>query len=175
MVRRVEPHVRVGAGIEAALAKRRQLLVELGADPAHLALADAAAADGRHQGVDLACAHPEHVRLLNHRQQGAVDASAWFQQRREEGPGAQLGNLQLEPAHTGIQQPAPVAVAVRGSLGVALVRVSANHRAGFKLDEPLQPMLENQLQLIAVSHGEVVEEVLMRHPGVGHSWISLEA
>jgi hypothetical protein len=31
-----------------------------------------------------------------------------------------------------------------------------------------------QLQLIAVSHGELVEQVLMRHPGMGHSWVSLK-
>jgi hypothetical protein len=51
----------------------------------------------------------------------------------------------------------------------------ADHRADFEFDEPLQAMLEDRFQLITVSHGEVVEQVLTRHPGVGHSWISLEA
>jgi hypothetical protein len=58
-----------------------------------------------------------------------------------------------------------VAVTVRGSIGAALVRAGADHRARFELDEPVEAVLEDRLELIAVSHGEVVEQVLMRHPG----------
>src|SRR5207249_4191457 len=33
---------------------------------------------------------------------------------------------------------------------------------------------EDQLELIAIRHGELVEQVLIRHPGMGHSWVSLK-
>ena len=35
-------------------------------------------------------------------------------------------------------------------------------------------MLEDQAQLVPVGRGQLVEEFLVCHPGVGHSWISLK-
>ena len=57
VVRRVEPHYGY-APSSRPRSERSQLLVELTADPAHLALADTAAAHGRHQCVDLAVLTP---------------------------------------------------------------------------------------------------------------------
>jgi hypothetical protein len=91
----VEPDIRVGL-VERTVAELGQLLVELRADAAHFTAADAAATQGGHEVVHLAGADAEHVCLLDHRQQRPVDAPPWFEERREEAPRAQLGNLQLE-------------------------------------------------------------------------------
>ena len=44
----------------------------------------------------------------------------------------------------------------------------ADHRGGLQLDEVLQSVLEDLSQLVDVGGPELVEQVLMRHPGVGH-------
>jgi hypothetical protein len=44
----------------------------------------------------------------------------------------------------------------------------ADHRRGLQLDEVLQGVLEDLPHLIDVGGPELVEQVLMRHPGVGH-------
>jgi hypothetical protein len=38
----------------------------------------------------------------------------------------------------------------------------------------LDARLEDQPQLVEIGGGELVEEVAVCHPGVGHSWISLK-
>jgi len=117
---------------------------------------------------------PLDVRLLDHRQQGPVDAPAGLQQGREEAAHPQLGDLELETAHPGVQRLGAVAVAVGGPIGGALVRVGADHRAGLDLDQALNAVLEDQPQLVAIGEGQLVEEFLVCHPGAGHSWISLK-
>ncbi len=113
LVRRIEPDVRIRL-IERSLTELGELLVEEGADPAHLAATDAAATQGGHEVIDLAGADPEHIGLLDHRQQRSVDASPRLEQGRKEAAGAQLRDLQLEASRAGVEDPLPVAVAVRG-------------------------------------------------------------
>jgi hypothetical protein len=65
--------------------ERGDFLVEVSADPADLALADArVGAQGLDQVVDLAGAHAVQVGLHDHREQRLVDPATPLQQRREE-------------------------------------------------------------------------------------------
>jgi len=75
----VEPHVRIGL-IERPLTELGELLVEQGADPAHLAATDAAATQRGHEVIDLARADAEYVGLLDHGEQGSIDAPSRLEQ-----------------------------------------------------------------------------------------------
>jgi hypothetical protein len=87
--------------------------VELGADPAHLALADPGVdAQGGDEVVDLARADAVDVGLHDHRPEGPVDPPPRLQQRREERAGAELGDAQLDVAGLGREEPTPSAVPV---------------------------------------------------------------
>ena len=88
--------------------ERLHLTVELAADPAHLALGDARRhAQRRDQVVDLASRHPMDVGLDDHCEQRPVDAPPPFQDGREEASRAQLGDLEIDVAGLGRQQPIP--------------------------------------------------------------------
>jgi len=163
----VEPDVRIRL-IERAVAELGELLVEEGADPAHLAAADAAATQGSHEVIDLARADAEHVSLLDHRQERSVDASPWLEQGREEAARAQLGDLQLEASRAGVEDPLPVAVAVRGACRRSLVRAGADLRGRLSFDQPLHGVFENAPEHVRVSALQLIEQRLVRHPVLGH-------
>ena len=92
-----------------------------------------------HDGViDLARADPVDVGLHDDRPEGPVDAAAWLQQRREEGAVGHLGDVQLDVAGLGREQPAAAAVAAGRALLAALVSPCTDHLLGFELDEPLK-------------------------------------
>ena len=96
-----------------------QLAVQVGADAADLALADAAVStQGADQVVDLAGADPVQIGVHHHREQGLVDPAATLQQAGEERPGGQLGNPQLQIPCRGRRQPRPVPVALGQPLWV---------------------------------------------------------
>jgi len=156
LVRRVEPDVWVGL-VQRAVTELSELLVEQRADAAHLAAADAAATQRRHEVIDLACADGTHVCLLDHRKKGSVDAPTRFEQRREEAARAQLGDLQLEPARPGVEDPLSMAIAVRGAGRCALMRLGTDVGRCLSLDEPLHGVLENAPEQVGVGAVEVVE------------------
>ena len=83
-------HEHIGEALpgQRAVLDGADLAVQVGADPADLALADAAVGPERpDQVVDLAGAHPMQVGLHDDGEQGLVDPAAPFQQRGEERPG----------------------------------------------------------------------------------------
>ncbi len=76
-VRGVAKHVRELDMAERPAPERVEVGVELRADPRHLALGDPRLKAQRpDQVVDLAGAHPVHVGLHHHREQGPVDPAA---------------------------------------------------------------------------------------------------
>lgn len=69
--------------------------------------------------------------------QRLVDAAAGLQQRREEAPVGQLGDLQLDVAGLSRQRPSPMTVSfIRSGLG-AFVAGSADVVGRFELDQLL--------------------------------------
>ena len=112
----VQEHVGKLDVVQVPVAERRQFLVELGADAAHLGLGDPALhPERRHEIIDLAGRHAVHVGLHDHGEEGPVDAPTALEQRREERPLAELRDLELEIASLGGQRPGPVPVSLGGS------------------------------------------------------------
>jgi hypothetical protein len=137
-VGRIDEHIGEALTGQGSVPEGANLGVQVGADPADLTLADAAVGTERpHQIVDLAGAHPMQIRLHHHGEQRLVDPAAPLQQRREERPGPQLGDPQLQiPSGRG-QQARAVAVALGQPLRRPLVWSSADHGGELGLDEGL--------------------------------------
>ncbi len=165
--------------VEGPVAEGVEVPVELCADAGHLGAADPRGdPEGGDEVVDLPRRDAVDVGLHHHREQGPVDASAPLQQRREERPGPQLGDLQLEvPCGSG-QQARPVPVALVGASLGPLVRAGADHRCGFGFDQlvedPLQARADRVGHLPGSERGEQFGQVriveghrrgLLREPG----------
>jgi hypothetical protein len=83
-----------------------------------------------------------HVGLHHHREQRPVNAPAPLQQRREERPLTELGDLELDITGWSRQQARPMTVAlVRARLG-SLMRLGTDERGRFRLDQLLQDPLQ---------------------------------
>ena len=137
-VGRVEEHVRVRAVRERPIAERRDVLVEVAADPRHLRLADPGVGTERlHQVVDLAGGDAVDVRLHHDREQGLIDPAAAFQQRREKRSLPQLRDPQLQLPRGGGEGPQPGPVALRRTVRGAFERGSADERSCFRVDQLL--------------------------------------
>jgi hypothetical protein len=78
----VEPQIGPVA-FQRAVKKRRDLLVDLGAQWADLAFGDAGHAHRLHQIVDRTGRDAVHVRLLHDRGQSLLGQATWFEKRRE--------------------------------------------------------------------------------------------
>ena len=157
----VEVHVREADVTECAATERPDVLVESGADSRHLRLRDSRVeTHRRHQVVDGAGRHTGHVGLHHHRVQGLVDAPTWFQQRREERPGAELGDRYVEIAGLRRQHPRAVTVALGDPALGAFVAAGADRRRGFGLDQLLQrPAGELVDQIYAVGYLQRGEQI----------------
>jgi hypothetical protein len=137
-VGRIQEHVGEWLSGQRPVGERRDLGVEVGADPRHLRLGDPGVrAECLDQVVDLPRRHPVQVGLHHHREQRLIHPPAAFQQRREERPGAQLGDPQLQIPGGGGQGPGPVPVALRGPGVGAFVRAGADHRRDLGVDQRL--------------------------------------
>src|SRR6266545_2673347 len=166
---RVEPEIRVAA-LERPVAERVDPLVETGADPRHLALRDPQPQRLDHL-VDLPGRHAGHIRLLHHRDQRLLRASARLEEAGEVRATPQLRDRQLELAGACRPCPRPVAVAVRQPLlRGALAAGGANqlrhldlhqllHHPGQRLAQEVEPLLLEQ----------IADDLLSSHPlRLGH-------
>ena len=126
------------------------MLVDLLAQPADLALGDAAHAHGLDQVVDRAGRDALDVGLLDHRGQRLLGHPARLQEAREVAALAQLGDAQLHRAGPGL----PVAVAVAVALGQPLGARLAVRRPGqavhLQLHQPLGGKADHLAQKIGV-------------------------
>jgi hypothetical protein len=135
---RVDKDVGEGLAGQRPVPERAHFGVQVGADPADLALADAAVGtQGPDQVVDLAGGDPVQVGLHHHRKQRLVHPPAPLQQPGEERPRPQLRDPQLQIPSRGGCQPGPVPVALGQPLGCPLVWGGADHRGELRLDEGL--------------------------------------
>jgi hypothetical protein len=104
--------------------------------------------------------------------QGLVDAAAPLQQRREEPPGPQLGDLHLDVTGGGRHRFRSLAVAVHRALAAALIAASADSGGGFGLDELLQPgadqLGEHRAGVSGLQSIDLGEQGRMAHPNTGN-------
>jgi len=114
------------------------------------------------------------VGLLNHREQCPLMPPARLQQAREVGALAELGDLQLEGADSGVPFPVSIAVAVGGPARRALMRLGPNqvgHLGGRSPRHPLGPARAAARRRQEVGIGallRLVEQVQQCHPETCH-------
>jgi hypothetical protein len=166
--RGVQPHVRVRAD-QRPRSEAGDLGVQLLAEPAHLALADARHPQRLDQVVDPARADAVHVGFLDHRQQGALGPPPRLQQAREEAPIAHPRHRQLDRPDARVPAPLPVPVALPAAVGAALVPPGAHVRRHLQLHHRLGQHPHPRAQEVGVVQIALAQQVLQCHPEVvGH-------
>ena len=126
-VGRVDPQIRPAA-FDRPVEERLHPLVDLGAQPRHLALGDAGHAHGLDQIVDRARRDALHVGLLDHGGQRLLAGAARLQEGREVAALPELGDLQRHRAGACLPGPLAIAVAMVDARGRALA--VARRRSG---------------------------------------------
>ena len=135
-VGRIEPKIGPLA-LDGSVQEGADPLVDLGAEPGHLAFADTRAAHGLHQCVHVSRRDPLHVGLLDHGRKRLLGRSARLQKGREVAPLAQPGNAQLDRARPRLPVPVAVAIAVRQAIGAPLAMGRTGRGAHLQFHQPL--------------------------------------
>lgn len=104
--------------LQRPVQERLDLVVDLAAQPAHLALRDAGHAHRLDQFIDRAGRHTLHIGFLDHGGERLLGHPARLEEAREVAALPELGDPQLDRA--GARLPVAVAVAVGDPLGAAL-------------------------------------------------------
>src|SRR3954454_5123164 len=163
----VDPQIRPVA-LDRAAEKRLHLVVDLAAEPAHLAFGDAGHAHGLHQIVHRAGRDALHVGFLHYGGECLLGHAPRLQEAGEVGALAQFGYVQFDRA--GARLPDPVAVAV--ALGQTLRLLLAIGRPGlafdFQFHQPLGGKPDHLAQQIGI-RGLLHERAQVHHI-VGHRW-----
>ncbi len=138
-----------------------QVGVELLADPRYLGLRDARGnPESGDEVVNLADRHTMDPGLHHHCVEGPVDPPTPLQQRREERPGPQLRDLQLQVTGLGCEQAWAVPVALRGALITSFEAAGADLLGGLRLDQLLHDPPQARADGVGpLSGAERVEEV----------------
>ena len=172
----VEPDVHERLVTQIPGAEHSDVGVDVFADPRHRRARHArVAAQGHDQVVDL----PR--RGHDHRPQGFVDPPAGFEQLREERPGAELGDLDLEIPRRGRHHLGAVPVALRGAGQGAFMGLGADPSRHLGLDQLLDGISQDLRQRRPqgrVGVGETRAELGQGRLIVGHraiplSWLAL--
>jgi hypothetical protein len=134
---RIDPHKRVRAGVQGPAPPGGHRVVELSTDPRDLRLGDPLQPHRTGHIVHPAGRHPLHVALGDHRGQRPLGPPARLQQRREVAPLPQLGDRQLNRAHTRVPLARPIPVAPGDPVGGALAVGGADLAAHLDLHQRL--------------------------------------
>src|SRR5690606_36703981 len=132
----IKPQVRIPA-CQRAIPEFLHHLVQLGASPGDLALADARHAQGLYQLVHLARADAEDVGLLDDGHHRFLGAAPWLQHDREIARLAQFRNAEVDGAQPRLPRTLTVAVAMRHTLRRPLVTIGTDLSAHLDLHQPL--------------------------------------
>jgi len=159
-VGRVDPEIRPVA-LDRAGEEGLDLVVDLFAQPADLALGDAAAAHRLDEVVHRAGGDSLDVGLLDHRCERLLGQPAGLQEPREVRPLAQLGDAQLDRPGPGLPVPVPVAVALDQPLGALLAMGRPGQGAHLQLHQPLGRKADHLPQHVGV-------RALFHQPAQGH-------
>jgi hypothetical protein len=165
---RVDPHQRVGTGVQRPAAPRLDHLVELSADPRHLRLGDPLQPHRPGHVVDPAGRHPFHIALHHHRSQGPLGPPARLQDRREVASLAQSRDLQPNRADPGVPVPGPIPVAVRHPLRGALTVLRADLGRDLDLHECLGERADPLTQEVDIGALGLAQQLVQLHLGHDH-------
>ena len=161
----VEPDIRPVA-LQRPVEERFDLVVDLLAQPADLALRNARSAHGLDEVVDRAGRDALHVGFLDHGAQRLLRHPPRLEEARKVRALAQLGDAQFDRASPRL--PIPVAIAV--ALGEPLRRTLAMRRAGSDADLNLHQPLGGEGDHVAknVGVGGLLHQRAKVHHIVGH-------
>ena len=134
---RVDPHKHIRAGVQRPVAPRVDHLVELRADPRHLALGDPLQPHRAGHVIHPPGRHPLHIALHHHRGQRPLGPPARLQDRREVAALAQPRDLKLHRADPGC--PSPWAGSRCGGSPAAGCAGCAQRRSGPRPRPPSAP------------------------------------
>jgi hypothetical protein len=118
-VGRIQPHIRPVA-LERPVEEGLDLVIDLAAEPRHLALGDTAHPHRLDEIVDRARRHTLDIGLLDHRRQRLLRHTPRLQEPWEVAALPELRNAQLHRARARLPQPIAKAVAVIEPIGMAL-------------------------------------------------------
>src|SRR5206468_3596289 len=130
--------------------KGRDLAVDLGTQPADLALGDAGHAHCLDQFVDRAGRHALDVSLLDHRRQRLLGHPARLQETREIAALAQFRNAQFHRPGTGFPVALAIPVAMRDPIGAALAVRCTGQAFNFQLHQAMRSKTDHLAQQIGV-------------------------
>jgi len=161
----IEPHVRPIA-FERAIEEGGDLVVDLAAEPRHLALRHAGHAQRLDQVVDRAGRDALHVGFLDHRGERLLAQAPRLQEGREVAALAQLWDAQLDRAGARLPYPIAVAVALIKAIGAAL----AVRRTGLAFDLELHQALRREANHLAqqIAVGALLQQRAQVHHVLGH-------
>src|SRR5262249_30109174 len=148
--------------------ERLHLLVDLGAEPADLALGDPAHPHRLHQIIDRAGRHAVHVSLLDHGGERLLRHAPRLQEAREVGALAQLRDAQLDSAGARLPAAVTVPVALGETLGALLAVGRPGQALDFELHQPLGRKADHLTQKIGIRR--LLHERAQVHHLVGHRW-----
>jgi hypothetical protein len=152
------------AALQRPAAERLHLLIQPSADAADLRPADAQA-QALDELVDAPRAHAAHIGLLHDAEQRLLGALARLKKRREVAALTDLGDLQLDLARPGIPPPAPIAVAMRGTVLGALAVLGADQLGHLDLHQlPRQPRHRLAQHIGVLIDQHLPDDLLDRHP-----------
>ncbi len=146
----IQPEIRPVAD-KRAIQEGVHPLVDVLAQLAHRALADARQPHRLHQVVHPPGRHAADPGLLDHRHQGLLRRLARLQERRKVAALPQLGDPQLQAAQPGVERAVAVAVAVGRALAGALVPPGADQAVHVRLHQQLHHGLRHAAQEVAIS------------------------
>ena len=152
--------------LQRTVQERLHPLVDLFAQPRHLALRGARQPHGTHQVVDRAGRDAVDVGFLDHRHQRLLRRPARLQERREVTALAQLRDVQADRAGPGIPLALSIAIPLVLPVRAALAVARAAHGSHLDIHQPLRSILDQLAQKIRVialgDHPRKVDH------GVGH-------
>ena len=144
----VEPE-KPPVALDRALAKLLNPLIEFPADSGPLAAREVRRAQRSGESLHASSGNTLHPSLPNDAEQGLFDETAPFQELGKAAAFPELGNQQFEVADAGFPAPFPIAVALIGSSGTALVRSGADESDHFLFHDPIQRTTHELMQKIA--------------------------
>jgi hypothetical protein len=161
----VDPQIRPVA-LDRALEEGLHPLVDVLAEPAHLALGDAGHAERLDQIVDGPGRDALDVGFLDHGGERLLRHAPGFQETGEVAPLAQLRDAQLDRAGAGFPIPLTVAVALHQPLGRTLAVAGAGQALHLQLHQPLRGKADHLAQHVGVC--ALLQQAAQCHHLVGH-------
>jgi hypothetical protein len=165
---RIDEQIRIAA-LERPLAESLHLLVEQPRDPTDLALGDPQP-EALDELIDPPRRHTADIGLLHHTHERLLAALPGLQETREVAALADLRDLQLDLARTGVPAAGPIAVAMRRAVLAALTVLGADELGDLRLHQLLRHRahrLADHVTVLLAQHPS--DDLLDRHPvATGH-------